>query len=124
MIEYTTWFIIAYFVALNGSYLALNFLSIFALQRNNQEKLLDDLPQVFTGLEPGISILVPAYNEEATITASIRSMFQLTYSEFEIIVINDGSRDSTLDVLKREFSLLPFPQAQREGLVTRPVCGV
>ena len=31
MIEYTTWFIIAYFVALNGSYLALNFLSIFAL---------------------------------------------------------------------------------------------
>lgn len=124
MIEYTTWFIIAYFVALNGSYLALNFLSIFALQRNNQEKLLDDLPQVFTGLEPGISILVPAYNEEATITASIRSMFQLTYSEFEIIVINDGSRDSTLDVLKREFSLLPFPQAQREGLVTRPVRGV
>ena len=124
MIEYTTWFIIAYFVALNGSYLALNFLSIFALQRNNQEKLLDDLPQVFTGLEPGISILVPAYNEEATITASIRSMFQLTYSEFEIIVINDGSRDSTLDVLKREFSLLPFPQAQREGLHTQPVRGV
>lgn len=124
MIEIATWFVFGYFILLNGSYLALNFLSIFALQRNNQEKLLDDLPQIFTGLEPGISILVPAYNEEATITASIRSMFQLTYSDFEIIVINDGSKDSTLEVLKREFSLLPFPEALREGLATKPVRGV
>lgn len=124
MIEFTTWAIFAYFILLNAGYLALNFLSIFALQRNKQEKLLDDLPQVFSGLEPGISVLVPAYNEEATITASIRSMFQLTYSEFEIIVINDGSKDNTLEVLKREFSLLPFPAAERDGLVTKPVRGI
>ena len=124
MIEYTTWFIFGYFILLNGGYLGLNFLSILALQRNKQEKLLDELPQVFSGLDPGISILVPAYNEEATITAAIRSMFQLTYSDFEIIVINDGSKDSTLDVLKREFFLLPFPHAPRDGLVTKPVRGV
>lgn len=124
MIEYTTWFIFGYFILLNGGYLGLNFLSIVALQRNKQEKLLDELPQVFSGLDPGISILVPAYNEEATITAAIRSMFQLTYSDFEIIVINDGSKDSTLDVLKREFFLLPFPHAPRDGLVTKPVRGV
>ena len=124
MIEFTTWFIFAYFILLNAGYLGLNFLSIFALQKNRQEKLLDDLPQAFSGLEPGISILVPAYNEEATITASIRSMFQLTYSDFEIIVINDGSKDKTLEVLKREFSLLPFPDAGRDGLTTKPVRGV
>lgn len=124
MIAYTTWFIFGYFILLNGGYLGLNFLSILALQRNKQEKLLDELPQVFSGLDPGISILVPAYNEEATITAAIRSMFQLTYSDFEIIVINDGSKDSTLDVLKREFFLLPFPHAPRDGLVTKPVRGV
>ena len=124
MIEYTTWFIFGYFILLNGGYLGLNFLSILALQRNKHEKLLDELPQVFSGLDPGISILVPAYNEEATITAAIRSMFQLTYSDFEIIVINDGSKDSTLDVLKREFFLLPFPHAPRDGLATKPVRGV
>jgi len=123
MIQWTTWFVFGYFILLNGSYLALNLLSIFALQRNNEEKLLDALPQVFTGLEPGISLLVPAYNEEATIIASIRSMFQLTYSDFEIVVINDGSRDNTLEVLKREFALLPFPEAARDGLVTKPVRG-
>lgn len=124
MVLYITWFVFGYFLLLNGGYLVLNILSIFALQKNNQEKLLENLPQIFTGLEPGISILVPAYNEEATITASIRSMFQLTYSDFEIIVINDGSKDATLEVLKREFSLLPFPLAHRDGLATKPVRGV
>ena len=123
MIQWATWFILGYFILLNVSYLALNLLSIFALHRNNQEKLLEGLPQVFTGLEPGISLLVPAYNEEATIIASVRSMFQLTYSDFEIVVINDGSRDNTLEVLKREFALLPFPEAQRDGLATKPVRG-
>ena len=123
MSQWATWFILGYFILLNVSYLALNLLSIFALQRNNQEKLLEGLPQVFTGLEPGISLLVPAYNEEATIIASVRSMFQLTYSDFEIVVINDGSRDNTLEVLKREFALLPFPEAQRDGLATKPVRG-
>lgn len=121
MIAFTTCFVFAYFIALNVGYLALNFASIFALYRIKQEKLLDDLPQIFTGLEPGISILVPAYNEEASIAASIRSMFQLTYSDFEIIVINDGSKDSTLEVLKREFSLLPFPECQRASLSTQPI---
>lgn len=124
MTELITWLILGYFILLNGSYLALNLLSVFALHRNNQEKLLDALPQVFTGLEPGISLLVPAYNEEATITASVRSMFQLSYSDFEVVVINDGSRDNTLEVLKREFSLLPFPEAPRDGLATKPVRGI
>ena len=124
MIEFITWFILGYFVLLNGGYLALNFLSIAALRRNKQEKLVNTLPQTYSGLAPGISILVPAYNEEATITAAVHSMFQLTYSDFEIIVINDGSRDRTLAVLTQAFALQPFPQAPREGLPTKPVRGV
>ena len=121
MLEVATWFILGYFALLNFSYLMLNALSLGALARSRQEKALEELPQFFTGLEPGISILVPAYNEESTITASILSMFQLTYSDFEVVVINDGSRDKTLEVLKKEFALFPFPQAQREGLVTKQV---
>jgi len=124
MIELTTWFILGYFIVLNAGYLALNFLSLFSLKKGQEEKLFEDLPQAFSGLEPGISILVPAYNEEATITASIRSMFQLTYPEFEIIVINDGSKDATLEVLKQEFVLQPFPDAKRDGLATRPIRAV
>lgn len=101
--------------------LTLNLLAAMTLYRNNQEKVLEDLPQLYAGLEPAISILVPAFNEQATIAASVRSLLQLAYSEFEIIVINDGSRDSTLDVLVREFSLTPFPQTYRGQLATQPI---
>jgi cellulose synthase/poly-beta-1,6-N-acetylglucosamine synthase-like glycosyltransferase len=119
--EFATWFILTYFILLNGSYLMLNLLSIITLQREVQERILDDLPRAFSGLQPPISILVPAFNEEATIAASVRSMLQLSYSEFEIVVVNDGSSDATLEVLKREFALLPFPEAYRVQLLTRPV---
>ena len=102
-------------------YLTLNLLAVAALFRNNQEKALEDLPQVYAGLEPAITILVPAFNEEATIVASVRSMLQLTYSEYEIIVINDGSRDHTLDVLVKEFSLIAFPETFRGQIATQPI---
>lgn len=121
VIEFVTWFVLFYFIALNGSYLLLNLLSLRTLHRKGQEQFLDDFPQAYSGLEPPVSILVPAYNEEATIAASIRSMLQLTYSEFEIIVINDGSADGTLEVLKREFNLLPFPEAYRRQIQTKDI---
>lgn len=124
IVEFTTWFILAYFILLNGGYLLLNMLSIVTLHRKGQERILDDLPQVYSGLEPPISLLVPAYNEEATIAASVRSMLQLSYSELEIIVINDGSKDGTLEVLKHEFALVPFPEAYRVQLETKPVKGI
>lgn len=124
LVEFTTWFILCYFIALNGGYLALNLVSIIALQRHAQEQLLHDLPQAYSGLEPAISILVPAYNEETTIAAALRSMLQLSYSEFEIIVVNDGSKDNTLEVLKREFGLLPFPEAYRVQIPTQPIRGI
>ncbi len=44
---------------------------------------------------PMVSILVPAYNEGAVIQGSIRSLLKLDYPRYEIIVIDDGSRDDT-----------------------------
>ncbi|GAB2854161.1 glycosyltransferase [Pseudoduganella ginsengisoli] len=120
-IDFFTHFVIIYFILLNGGYLMLNLLSVVALYRRSQEDILDDLPQVYSSLEPPISLLVPAYNEEATIAASVRSMLQLSYAELEIIVINDGSKDDTLAVLQKEFALEPFPEAYRVQLETKPV---
>lgn len=52
-----------------------------------------------------ISMLVPAYNEERGIVESVRSLLRANYGEFEVIVINDGSADNTLQVLIEEFGL-------------------
>ena len=121
LIQFVTWFVLCYFILLNGGYLVLNMLSLRTLHRKGQEEMFDDLPRAYSGLEPPVSILVPAYNEEATIAASVRSMLQLTYSEYEVLVVNDGSKDGTLEVLKREFGLLPFPEAYRRQIRTKDI---
>ena len=51
-----------------------------------------------------VSVLVPAYNEAAVITPSVRSLLALEYPQLEIIVVNDGSRDETLALLKERRS--------------------
>jgi len=118
------WFFLLYFVGLNLGYLLLNAFSLLALPRELETRLIHVLPRVHSGYEPPVSVIVPAYNEEATIAASVRSMLQLEYPELEVVVVNDGSRDGTLDALRREFALVPYPEAYRRRLEVKPVRGV
>ena len=113
-----------YFILLNGSYIGLNFLSLIALRVYADRHGLDRIRHTHTGFDPPISILVPAYNEEAGIGPSVRSLLQLDYPEFEIIVINDGSKDGTLAELQREFDLRLFPEAYLRKLPCKDVRAV
>lgn len=118
------WLFLLYFAGLHGGYFALNLISIVKLSRHMGERVLDDLPRLHSGFERPITVIVPAYNEEANIAASVRSLLQLNYPEFEVIVVNDGSRDRTLDVLVEEFKLAVFPEAYRDRLRTKPIRAV
>jgi cellulose synthase/poly-beta-1,6-N-acetylglucosamine synthase-like glycosyltransferase len=64
-----------------------------------------------SGVSMPISILVPAFNEAETIVQNIRSMQSLHYPEFEVIVINDGSNDSTLKEIIEGLDLRPVDRA-------------
>jgi cellulose synthase/poly-beta-1,6-N-acetylglucosamine synthase-like glycosyltransferase len=110
-----------YFLVLSAVYFGLNLISLFTLRRYMQLHTAGDFPQTYSGFDPPISIVVPAYNEQACIVSSIRSLLQLSYAEFELVVVNDGSKDETLEVLKREFHLVPFPEAYRIRLPSKPV---
>ncbi len=68
-----------------------------------------------------VSLIVPAYNEEATITETIRNLLKLDYPEYEIIVVNDGSRDKTLKLLMERFSLIPIEQPYRKSVPNKPI---
>jgi len=67
---------------------------------------------------PPVSILVPAYNEEGVITRTVRSTLGMDYPYFEVIVINDGSTDETLDTLIQTFKLRKADRAYRNVLKT------
>lgn len=123
LVEAVEWAFFAYFIGINFGYMGLNLLSMIALSRLMQNRLIDDLPITHSDLETPISLLMPAYNEEASIASSVRSLLQLNYSKFEIIVINDGSKDGTLDVLMKEFMLVPFQEAIRQQIRTQTVHG-
>ncbi|MDP1589424.1 MAG: glycosyltransferase [Prosthecobacter sp.] len=73
---------------------------------------------------PPVSILVPAYNEEATIVESVRSMLTLRYPEYEMIIVNDGSKDQTLERLIAAFNLRPVKRAIPHRLSYQQVLGV
>ena len=118
------WVFLLYFIGANGGYTLLNLLSLTAIKRYMEARAMDALPRIYSGFEPPVSILVPARNEEATIAASVRSLLQFEYPEFEVVVVNDGSTDGTLAALTREFALGPFPEAYWKRLPIQPVRGI
>ncbi len=50
---------------------------------------------------PNVSVIIPAYNEEKSIARTIRSISKSDYPDFEVIVIDDGSKDNTLKIAKK-----------------------
>lgn len=68
--------------------------------------------------EPFVSVIVPAYNEEFVIEATIRSLLNSDYDNFEIIVVDDGSLDRTSEVVRQQFGNEPLVR-----LFTEPNAG-
>jgi cellulose synthase/poly-beta-1,6-N-acetylglucosamine synthase-like glycosyltransferase len=77
-----------------------------------------------SGAMPGISVIVPAYNEEKGITRTIRSLAAARYPDLEIIVVNDGSKDGTIATLLVDWELLPSNKLPRASLPTAPIRAV
>jgi poly-beta-1,6-N-acetyl-D-glucosamine synthase len=68
-----------------------------------------------------VSIIVPAYNEDVSIVHCTRMLLELDYPSFEVIIVNDGSRDSTMEVLKNSFDFKETGQRDHSELNTRPI---
>lgn len=124
LIPAAQWFFLLYFILVNLGYLALNAIALISIYRYMQREVILGIEKKSSLLEPPVSLLVPAYNEETTIAASIRSLLQINYSEYEIIIINDGSKDRTLETLKKEFSLVAVPETVRKRIPSKTVRGM
>lgn len=108
LFEWLATFSIIYFFIINTGYMVLLGLAIFSLSRYAKRKqVLEFMVDRRGSFAPSISILAPAYNEQASIAESVRSFLMLNYPSFEVVVINDGSTDQTLQLLIETFRLEP-----------------
>ena len=106
VIQAFNYLVLAYFVVLHSIYLATSLFAFGALKRYALRLKSLDLGDLITSASaPPITLLAPAYNEEATVVESVRSLLTLEYPDYEIIVVNDGSKDDTLARLKEAFNL-------------------
>lgn len=115
------WVFLAYFVGINLGYLMQNVIAAFGIRRYLQTADQYEAENVFSALDIPISLVVPAYNESASIITSVKAMLQLEYPQYELIVVNDGSTDDTLQKLIDEFDMQEFPEAYRARVESKPV---
>lgn len=77
--------------------------------------MVDSTPYV-----PGVSIVAPAFNESMTIIDNVNSLLKLEYPNFEICIVNDGSKDDTLEKLITNFELVEVPFEYVEHIHCKP----
>jgi cellulose synthase/poly-beta-1,6-N-acetylglucosamine synthase-like glycosyltransferase len=111
-----------YFLVLNGLYLFLTALAWRDMGSELRARRYLALDEVFRSpLTPGVSVIVPAFNEQAVIVDSVRSLLALRYPRHEVVVVSDGSTDRTIAVLEEEFDLASVRVALRNGISTAAV---
>ena len=117
--------IIAYFLLMNGVNAVLLVLSTIELGRARSLRW-PELDNILLSQDstPPISIIAPAYNEEPTIVDSVRAFLHLEYPNFSVIVVNDGSKDGTMERLRERFQLERVKNVYRREFDTKPVRGV
>jgi len=117
--------ILVYFFLLNSLYLFFIILSAFGLNRYKHINAFINFKEIFQmPLVKPISIIAPAYNEENSIVESARSLLSLEYPQYEVIVVNDGSKDKTLQKLIKAFDLKKTKWVFRKSVDTKPIKGI
>jgi len=116
--------IVSYFFLANGTYTLLMIMSLGSVWLHNRRLTyqgLDELRE--SAVTPPVTILVPAWNEQEVIVDSVRSILRTDYPSLEVVVIDDGSTDGTLNRLIAAFRLVKMDLIYRPRLQTKPLRG-
>jgi cellulose synthase/poly-beta-1,6-N-acetylglucosamine synthase-like glycosyltransferase len=124
LVLWVDWAVLIYFVLLNSFYALLLIYSIPEIWEQTRLAEDDDFLRLMTSdVLPPVAILVPAHNENVSIVASVTALLKLRYRTYEVIVVNDGSTDQTLDLLRDAFDLYEVPPAMPIVIKTARVRG-
>lgn len=116
--------VLAYFVVLNSTYLFTSLTAFRSLRRYALRlKTVDVTELIRSGAALPVTIVAPAYNEQTTIVEVTRALLTLEYPDYEVVIVNDGSTDQTLDRLITAFELKPAARFPSANLPTARVRG-
>jgi cellulose synthase/poly-beta-1,6-N-acetylglucosamine synthase-like glycosyltransferase len=125
IIQILLWGILVYFVALHLIYLLLVFLGASHVRRYEGGITFAEFDRIAKSeLSMPVSVIVPAHNEEAIIVNTVENVLKLNYPEHEVIVVDDGSTDGTVAVLREHFGLRQVDKQGRRHIDTRTVHAV
>jgi cellulose synthase/poly-beta-1,6-N-acetylglucosamine synthase-like glycosyltransferase len=119
LVYYADIVFLVYFVGANLGYTLLMVLSLYSVSLHAKyaaRKPYRDLAD--SPATPPVAVVIAAYNEEVGIVQTVLSLMRLNYPEKEVIVVDDGSTDSTLDLLIHRFQLHRMDLIFRESLKT------
>jgi len=111
-----------YAITICSFYLFLALMSASEMRRYLHKNYKADYKQILSSpFSPSISIIAPAYNEGATIIQNVRSMLSLEYNNFDLIIINDGSKDDSIAKLVEKYDLVEVPFDYLATIPTKPI---
>lgn len=117
--------ILYYVIAISVAFVLLSIIASVAMNIYKRKNgFVDYRAIISTELAPGISIIAPAFNEESNIVENVRSLLSVHYPDFEIIIVNDGSKDDTLKHLINAYDLHKVNFAINEQIKTKEVGAV
>jgi cellulose synthase/poly-beta-1,6-N-acetylglucosamine synthase-like glycosyltransferase len=114
-----------YYVASNLAYLTMLIVALktsAAHQLTLQSHRLKWIKE--TPMAPPVTIIAPAHNEESSIRVVVRNLLELDYPQLEVVVVNDGSEDRTLEEMREEFRLRPVRTVYVPEAKSAPVRGL
>ena len=125
ILDFFTYGLLLYSVLLLSGYLFIGIYSIGEVRNYLRKNSFTDYRTLAGSSEaPTLSILAPAYNEGANIIENVRSLLSINYNNLEVIIINDGSKDDSLDKLIVAYDLYKADFFVNQQIATKEVRGV
>lgn len=118
-------FIFLYMIVIITLYTLMLIFAFTQLKKSRKlDKQLEDTTNLKSIYSKPVSIIVPAYNEEKGIVGTIHSLLTIEYPQYEIIVVNDGSKDCTLQQVIDEFKMEQVFQVVQNRLPSEEIKGI